>query len=171
MRYNYNGLLRTRGWLCIGIIFILGVLFIISAVQDFLTFCRSDHILSYQGPYEVSEISSLRNTRYRFDLGNGDVIEVRESINPINFDVETILKFRYTKHTRMGLHTGVSISTVDDSVVILSEESAKNQFLIGAIGGSCLGAVCVIVSLFPVILWFLSRDWKPKKKSALKKKR
>ena len=167
MRFHYKNARfhRVGGWLCIGTIFILGILFIVSAVQNFLALCHPDHILSYQGASTVSEISSLRNTNYRFTLENGDVIEVRESIHSTDFEVETNLKFRYTKHTRLfsKLHVGVSISTADDSSVILSEETTKNQRMIGAIGGCCLDVVCLLLALFPASLWLLLKR-KPSKK-------
>lgn len=153
------------------VILLVGIAFMFEAVlyQFNLYKLKNGETTEYQGVYNVCKKEYIRNTNYIIKLDNGDSIEVPcEQINE-NQTFEDIGKasFRYLKYKRFFIQErciGVSIDSMDKTVVFMQEQTAKTELVMGIIIGYILGIPCIIVSVLLLLsdtfVDMLLKKWK-----------
>lgn len=152
---------------------------IAAGICDLITVITWDSggIVEYEGKYEVEIIKSGRFYYELFTLDNGDKLVFAEGGigKKINFNDHNELKFKYSKFVKIFgnfVHRGASIVT-NDNVIVVSEQSMKNEILSVGIIFIVVGSSVVFLLFLPVIfektisliIWF----HRPKKKKRKKK--
>ena len=155
-------------WFCTIILFLVGFLFSVSAINHAFTLSHwnTNGILDYTGGYTLSEHDYLRNTCYIFTLNNGDVISVpSEHLHIGNFSDHQALSFRYSKCKsvfRMGTHDVISIETPGENNQIQYVNVTQTGYQSALTLYTILGIVCLL--LFVAFLSFILYSSKTSKR-------
>lgn len=149
--------IKVSNCLILSIFLIVGVVFLVSAVQNVMIVCNMDNknVLCYCGDYKVTQKHPPRNTTYEFTLGNGDVFSVPSELLR-NSDVlmeKPVLSFVYAgprhiyRYGIIGGYTGVSISTDDGSVLFLDPYDSEEDVKAGAFVFFLIAIACISLPL------------------------